>query len=75
MINMRILGIDPGLRKTGFGVIEITNNKDAVYLSSGVIETETKDNLSQRLKTLFAGIEQIITTYNPDIASIEKVFF
>ena len=71
---MRILGVDPGLRKTGFGVIEITNN-NPVYISSGVIQTNAEEPLSMRLKTIFDGIHQIISTTNPTMASIEKVFF
>lgn len=70
---MKILGIDPGLRFTGFGIIEIINVK-AHYINSGVICTNTKDDLSLRIKTIFDGINQIISTHNPQVVSIEKVF-
>jgi crossover junction endodeoxyribonuclease RuvC len=71
---MRILGIDPGLRKTGFGVIEIINNQPK-YIISGVIQTNTTDNIPNRLKTIFDGLNQIIIQTKPDIASVEKIFF
>ncbi|MBY0379603.1 MAG: crossover junction endodeoxyribonuclease RuvC [Burkholderiales bacterium] len=70
---MRILGIDPGLRKTGFGMIEIVSNQP-LYIVSGVIATESKDSLPNRLKTILNGINEIITEYSPQIASVEKVF-
>lgn len=70
---MRVLGIDPGLRKTGFGVIEIINNKP-VYVTSGVIVTDSNTSLSLRIKTILDGITEIILTTKPDVSSIEKVF-
>ncbi len=70
---MRVLGIDPGLRKTGFGVIEILDNK-LIYITSGVITTDSKTSLSLRIKTILDGITEIILITKPDIASVEKVF-
>lgn len=70
---MRVLGIDPGLRHTGFGVIEVRNGKSA-YVMSGVIETKAEDNLCTRLKTILDGLTQIILQTTPNIACIEKVF-
>ncbi len=70
---MIILGIDPGLRTTGFGVIEKHGSK-LRYIASGTIKTGTESALPPRLKVIFAGIAEIIRTYNPDCAAIEKVF-
>lgn len=70
---MRILGIDPGLRHTGFGVIEIVNNKPT-YVTSGVISTNANESLSFRIKDIVTGINEIIKNTQPTIASIEKVF-
>ena len=72
---MRILGIDPGLRTTGFGVID-TNNNTLNYVASGTISTSQvpKNNLPERLKVLFNGIRQVVEEYQPDIASVEIVF-
>jgi crossover junction endodeoxyribonuclease RuvC len=69
---MKILGIDPGLRTTGFGVIDKQGNKLS-YIASGTIKTPDAD-LPERLKTIFAGVAEVIATYAPDCAAIEKVF-
>ncbi len=69
---MRILGIDPGLRTTGFGVIHKQGNKLS-YIASGTIKTPDAD-LPQRLKTILVGVAEVIRTYTPDCAAIEKVF-
>jgi crossover junction endodeoxyribonuclease RuvC len=70
---MIILGIDPGLRTTGFGVIEKQGSK-LRYIASGTIKTGSEAALPPRLKIIFAGIAEIVRTYNPDCAAIEKVF-
>ncbi|MEA5098470.1 MAG: crossover junction endodeoxyribonuclease RuvC [Burkholderiaceae bacterium] len=70
---MKILGIDPGLRTTGFGIITKQGNKLA-YIASGTINTPTASELPERLKIIFDGVAEIIRTYQPDCAAIEKVF-
>lgn len=69
---MIILGIDPGLRTTGFGVIRKQGSKLA-YIASGTIKT-SEASLPERLKTILSGVGEIIQTYRPDCAAIEKVF-
>ncbi|WP_151449055.1 crossover junction endodeoxyribonuclease RuvC [Lacisediminimonas profundi] len=69
---MKILGIDPGLRVTGFGVIEKQGARLA-YIASGTIRTPDGD-LPQRLKSILSGVGEVIGTYRPDCAAIEKVF-
>jgi crossover junction endodeoxyribonuclease RuvC len=69
---MRILGIDPGLRITGFGVIHKQGNK-LTYIASGTIKTADLA-LPQRLKTILTGVSEVVQTYQPDCAAIEKVF-
>jgi crossover junction endodeoxyribonuclease RuvC len=69
---VRILGIDPGLRVTGFGVIE-QQNKQIKYVTSGRIKTSGSD-LSERLKEIVEGVGEVIAQYGPDVAAIEKVF-
>jgi len=69
---VRILGIDPGLRFTGFGVIEQAGQKLS-YIASGVIKSG-EGSLPQRLGVLFAGMNEVITTYQPDTCSVEIVF-
>ena len=69
----RIVGIDPGLRVTGFGVIERHGNQ-LVYVASGCIKSNDRQSLPERVRTLFAGISEVIATYAPDQAAVEKVF-
>jgi crossover junction endodeoxyribonuclease RuvC len=72
---MRILGIDPGLRTTGFGVVDEQAGK-LRYVASGTISTQHLDTraLPERLKVLFDGIHEVVETYQPDCASVEIVF-
>ena len=70
---MIILGIDPGLRTTGFGVIEKQGNK-LRYIASGTIKTASEGALPPRLKIILHGIAEVVRTYQPDCAAIEKVF-
>ena len=70
---MIILGIDPGLRTTGFGVIEKQGSK-LRYIASGTIKTGSDGALPPRLKVILDGIGEVIRTYQPDCAAIEKVF-
>ncbi len=83
MAEQRILGIDPGLRVTGFGVIEAVDGKLA-YVTSGVIKTASakkvndgdaeKEALPERLKVILDGLFEVIDTYQPTQVAIEKVF-
>lgn len=70
---LRILGIDPGLRVTGFGVIDKQGQR-LHYVTSGVIRSNDKETLPERLKTLFSGISEVIASARPDAAAVEKVF-
>jgi crossover junction endodeoxyribonuclease RuvC len=67
-----ILGIDPGLRITGFGVIEKSGNTLA-YVTSGCIKTPDAD-LAERLKSILEGLREIIRIHHPNQVAIEKVF-
>lgn len=68
----RILGIDPGSRITGFGVIEMRGQR-SYYLGCGCIRMKT-DSLPLRLQEIFSGISEVVTEYQPTILSIEQVF-
>jgi crossover junction endodeoxyribonuclease RuvC len=74
-MTMRILGIDPGLRTTGFGVVDL-DAKGVHYVASGTISTQhlVSKALPARLKVLFDGIGEVIARYQPTCASIEIVF-
>jgi crossover junction endodeoxyribonuclease RuvC len=69
-----ILGIDPGLRVTGYGVIH-QENKKYKYESSGTIKTTKEDlDLAARIKIIVSGISEVIVQFKPTIVAIEKVF-
>ncbi len=72
-MTVRILGIDPGLQNTGFGVIEKTGEKLA-YVASGTIRTGSGGELPGRLKVILEGLAEVIATYQPEQVAIEKVF-
>jgi crossover junction endodeoxyribonuclease RuvC len=75
MRNLRILGIDPGLRVTGFGLVDVVGH-ELTYVASGTITTThlDKGNLPERLKVLFDGIHEVRERYQPDVAAVEIVF-
>jgi crossover junction endodeoxyribonuclease RuvC len=72
---MRILGIDPGLQTTGFGVVDVDGHSLS-YVASGTITTShvERGDLPARLKVLFDGIAEVKSRYDPDVAAIEIVF-
>lgn len=69
---MRILGLDPGLRVTGYGVID-KEGQTLRYVASGVVRSG-EGELPGRIRILFAGIQEIVATYAPQAAAVEKVF-
>ena len=70
---LRILGIDPGLRITGFGLVDKLGNK-LTYVASGCIKTAERDDLPARLKAIVDGVAEVIGLYAPHQAAVEKVF-
>jgi crossover junction endodeoxyribonuclease RuvC len=73
--TVRILGIDPGLQTTGFGLID-TQGAALTYVASGTISTRhmERGQLPARIKTLFDGISELTLRYRPDAAAVEIVF-
>ena len=71
---MKIIGIDPGLVQTGFGIINVSNNKTTL-IDYGIIKPQTKDTLANRLLTIFNDVCEIISNYNTQIFAIEEVFY
>jgi crossover junction endodeoxyribonuclease RuvC len=69
---MRILGIDPGLRVTGFGVIDIVGQQ-LHYVASGCIKTPVGE-LPERLKSILNSLSEVIAQHNPEQVAVEKVF-
>lgn len=70
---MRILGIDPGLRRTGFGVIDVDGPR-LLYVASGTIVVSSDLALAARLKTILDHIREVAAETRPSVAAMEKVF-
>ena len=69
---MRLLGVDPGMRFTGWGVIDIEGNR-LRHVANGVIKSGNGE-LAQRLKRLHEGLQSIVATHCPDSAAVEETF-
>ena len=70
---IRILGIDPGLRRTGWGLVESAGNR-LVYVACGSLETSEGAALGGRLVVIHDGLAQVIAQYRPDEAAVESTF-
>ena len=71
---MIVLGIDPGLTKTGFGLLSISNDTPEI-IDYGIIEPNKNDSLSKRLYSIYTDMNQLIEMFNPTIVSIEDIFY
>lgn len=72
-MSVRVLGLDPGLRNTGWGVIEADGNRLRA-VADGVIHSDADRPLSERLNMLFEGIVEVIARWQPDEAAVEETF-
>lgn len=70
---MRILGLDPSLSSTGWGIIEVVNNR-LRYVADGFIKTDPKQPIYERLAIIHKSLGDVIELYKPDEAAIEQVF-
>lgn len=70
---MIILGIDPGSRKTGYGLISKQGNR-LVHIDNGAIFTQSANDFPQRLEKIFTGLSAIIAQYQPEVVAVENVF-
>ncbi len=71
---MRVLGIDPGTRVTGYGVVDDINGKLS-HVTHGTIEGRRKNSFPDRLKLIFDGLNKVIEEYKPDSIALEEVFY
>lgn len=69
--TIRILGIDPGLRHTGWGVIELSDSR-LTHIAHGVIKPKTDDTLAVRLAAIFSGVAGLVIEYAPDASGVEE---
>ena len=70
---MRILGLDPGLRRTGWGVIQVEGNL-LRFVAAGTVCSDDKLDLAERLAQLHRGVIQVIGAWSPDLAAVEETF-
>ena len=70
---MIILGIDPGSRKTGYGLISKQGNR-LIHIDNGAIFTQSAKDFPQRLEQIFTGLSAIIAQYRPEVVAVEDVF-
>jgi len=70
---MRVIGFDPGLRNTGWGVIAVDGNRLA-HIGDGVVHTDAKLSLAERLVQLHVGLVEVLARFEPDEAAVEETF-
>lgn len=71
---MRVLGIDPGSRITGYGLVEQSGSR-LIHVDNGAIFTDSALDLPGRLKLIFDGLSAVISEYRPDEVAVENIFF
>jgi crossover junction endodeoxyribonuclease RuvC len=72
-LPIRILGIDPGLRRTGWGMVEIDGNRLA-FIACGSVETNDKAPLASRLLAIHDGLTRVVDEFRPDESAVESTF-
>lgn len=70
---MRVLGIDPGSRVTGFGVVDV-DGPDLSFVAAGTIRAINAGEMPSRLKRIYDGVTEIVETHSPDVLAVEEVF-
>ena len=70
---IRIIGIDPGLRRTGWGVIEVDGPR-LIYVASGHIASDNDEALAYRLRQIYEGLVSVLTSFQPREAAVEETF-
>lgn len=70
---MRVIGLDPGLRVTGWGVIDAADGR-LRHVADGVVRTRASEDTARRLVALFDGIAGVIASYSPEAAAVEETF-
>ena len=71
--TVRVMGLDPGLRTTGWGIIDVTGSRLS-HVANGTVTSDAKAGLADRLAQLFEGLQQLITTWQPQAAAVEETF-
>jgi crossover junction endodeoxyribonuclease RuvC len=72
---LTVLGIDPGIAFTGYGIVELQHGDAIRYIDCGVVTTSPKQKESKRLNHIYENITSLIKKYKPDVVAIETIFF
>ena len=72
-MRIRLIGLDPGLRRSGWGVIEVEGSS-LIHVASGAVTSDAKASLADRLSQLFNALTDVISTYQPAEAAVEETF-
>lgn len=71
---MRVLGVDPGSRITGYGIIDKEGNR-LLHVDNGAIFTDARRDFPMRLQRIYRGLTEIIAQHHPDVMAVENIFF
>src|SRR5690242_5834839 len=71
---MRVLGIDPGSRITGYGIVDQLGNR-LVHVDNGAVFTDAHKDFAMRLQRIYRGLTEVIEQYRPDAMAVENIFF
>ena len=74
-MSERVLGIDPGTAVTGYGVVEPTSGALGRLIECGVIRTQPRHAMSQRLETIYDGVTELIARHEPSTVAVETAFY
>jgi crossover junction endodeoxyribonuclease RuvC len=72
-VPIRIIGIDPGLRRTGWGIVEADGTR-LTYIASGLLTSDAEEDLAFRLCAIYQGLVGVISTHKPHEAAVEETF-
>jgi crossover junction endodeoxyribonuclease RuvC len=72
---MRVMGIDPGSQVTGYGIIDCPSVSTLHYVDAGCIKTGSRHAFSERLKTIYDGISELVRKFRPDEIAFEDIFY
>ncbi|WP_343288701.1 crossover junction endodeoxyribonuclease RuvC [Wolbachia endosymbiont of Encarsia formosa] len=71
---IKIIGLDPGMSKTGWAIIRLEEKNNIKFLDGGTISTDSKSGIGERLHIIFEELKKVISLYSPDEAAVEKIF-
>ncbi|NSM56701.1 crossover junction endodeoxyribonuclease RuvC [Wolbachia endosymbiont of Atemnus politus] len=71
---VKIIGLDPGISKTGWAVIDLNEKSGIEFLGSDTISTDSKLSIGERLRIIFEQLKEVVSLYSPSEAAVEKIF-